>query len=51
MTNERLKTILANYPSECEILVLKNDYEIPIRVSVEYEENNDFTLPKIIIEV
>lgn len=51
MKNETLINILTNFSDDCEILVLHNDYESPVRVSVEYDKDDDFDLPKIIIEV
>ena len=53
MTNKQLQSILANYPEGCEILIMTNgcDFSNPIRVSVDYYEDNDFTEPKLIIEV
>ena len=51
MKNETLQNILSNFPDDCEILILNNDYEKPVRVSVEYEDDDNFDLPKIIIEV
>lgn len=51
MNNEKLQSILANYPDECEILIMKNDYEAPSQVCAEYYSDDDFTVPKIIIYV
>lgn len=53
MTNKQLQDILANYPEECEILIMTDgcDFNNPIRVSADYYEDNDFTTPKLIIEV
>jgi hypothetical protein len=51
MKNETLQNILSQFPDDCEILILSNDYASPDCVSVEYEEDNNFDLPKIIIEV
>ena len=51
MNNEKLQSILSNYPDECEILIMKNEYETPIQVCAEYDSDDDFTVPKIIIYV
>ena len=51
MTNEKLQCILANYPNECEVLVMHNDYETPHQVCAEYDEDDDFTIPKLIIYI
>lgn len=51
MNNEKLQSILANYPDECEILIMKNEYEAPSQVCAEYYSDDDFTVPKIIIYV
>lgn len=51
MSNEKLQRILKQYPSECEILVMDDDYSSPTTVTAEYTEDDDFTLPKIIIYV
>lgn len=51
MKNKNLQNILSEFPDECEILILHNDYEKPARVSVEYDESDNFNLPQIIIEI
>lgn len=49
MSNDKLQKILKQYPGECEILVMDDDYSSPTTVTAEYEEGDDFSLPKIII--
>lgn len=51
MKNEKIQNILANYPDECDVLIMKNDYEYPSQVCAEYDSDDDFTIPKIIIYV
>ena len=51
MRNETLQNILSQFPDGCEILIFKDDYESPFRVNAEYNEDDNFALPKIIIEV
>ena len=48
MNNEKLQSILANYPDECEILIMKNDYETPSQVCAEYDSDDDFTVAKMV---
>lgn len=51
MTNKQLQNILEKYPEECEILIhnIHDSYVIPDSISVEYYEDDNFEIPKIII--
>lgn len=51
MTNEKLQSILANYPSECEILIMGNDYKDIHQICAEYDEDDGFTTPKLVVYV
>ena len=51
MTNEKLQSILANYPGECEILIMSNDYKDIHQICAEYDEDDDFATPKLVVYI
>ena len=51
MRNDKLQQILVQYPNECEIQIMGNDYKNICQICAEYDEDDDFTTPNIIIYV
>lgn len=52
MVNRQLINILKQYPEDCEIFIECNsNYESPNLISVDFEEDNDFENPQLIIHI
>ena len=52
MTNEQLQNFLKQYPNECNIIIESsfcNECDIT-RIRAEYEYNNNFKIPILILE-
>lgn len=51
MKNEKLKELLKQYPNDSDIKMMINGVMTNIYgVSIEYYENDEYTIPDIIIE-